>query len=67
MSEGNGDAKLVYFGARVTPNQTRSASDSSTGYASCGVATRAITGPTGRVVNDYAERMWPLAYGNRKR
>ncbi|MGA7283633.1 MAG: alkaline phosphatase family protein [Candidatus Cybelea sp.] len=68
MSEGNGDAKLVYFGARVTPNQHALAQRFGLFddfYASGEVSDAGHNWADGAFVNDYAERMWPPAYGNR--
>ena len=68
MSEGNGDPKLVYFGARVTPNQHALAQRFGlfdNFYASGEVSDAGHNWADGAFVNDYAERMWPPAYGNR--
>jgi DNA-binding beta-propeller fold protein YncE len=68
MSEGNGDPKLVYFGARVTPNQHALAQRFGlfdNFYASGEVSDPGHNWADGAFVNDYAERMWPPAYGDR--
>lgn len=68
MSEGNGDPKLVYFGARVTPNQHALAQRFGlfdNFFASGEVSDAGHNWADGAFVNDYAERMWPPAYGNR--
>jgi DNA-binding beta-propeller fold protein YncE len=68
MPEGNGDAKLVYFGARVTPNQHALAQRFGlfdNFYASGEVSDPGHNWADGAFANDYVERMWPPAYGGR--
>jgi DNA-binding beta-propeller fold protein YncE len=68
MPEGNGDAKLTWFGARVTPNQHALAArfglfDNM--YASGEVSESGHNWADGAFVNDYVERSWPVIYGDR--
>ena len=60
MSEGNGDAKLVYFGARVTPNQHALAQRFGlfdNFYASGEVSDAGHNWADGAFANDYVERI----------
>ncbi|MFY9630680.1 MAG: alkaline phosphatase family protein [Candidatus Cybelea sp.] len=68
MPEGNGDPKLVWFGARVTPNQH--ALSQRFGlfddfYASGEVSDAGHNWADGAFANDYVERTWPPVYGGR--
>lgn len=68
MREGNGDPKLTWFGAKVTPNEHALAArfglfDNT--YASGEVSESGHTWADAAFVNDYMERTWPASYGNR--
>jgi DNA-binding beta-propeller fold protein YncE len=68
MPEGNGDAKLVWFGARVTPNQHAIAQRFGlfdNFYASGEVSDPGHNWADGAFANDYVERTWPPVYGRR--
>lgn len=68
MPQGNGDPKLVYFGERVTPNQHALAARFGlfdNFYASGEVSDVGHNWADGAFANEYVERMWPPAYGNR--
>ncbi len=68
MPQGNGDPKLVYFGRRVTPNQHALAQRFGlfdNFYASGEVSDAGHNWADGAFANDYVERMWPPAYGDR--
>jgi Phosphoesterase family len=66
---GNGDAKLVVFGAQVTPNQHALAARFGLFddfYTSGEVSDSGHNWADGAFANDYVERNWPMIYGNRK-
>ncbi len=68
VKAGNGDAKLTWFGARVTPNQHALAArfglfDNM--YASGEVSESGHNWADAAFVNDYVERNWPVTYGDR--
>src|SRR6185312_12217188 len=68
MPQGNGDAKLTWFGAKVTPNEHALADrfglfDNT--YASGEVSESGHNWADGAFANDYVERTWPVNYGNR--
>jgi YVTN family beta-propeller protein len=68
LPPGNGDPKLVFFGARVTPNQHALAQRFGlfdNFYASGEVSDSGHNWADGAFANDYVERMWPPAYGGR--
>jgi DNA-binding beta-propeller fold protein YncE len=68
MPQGNGDPKLVYFGARVTPNQHALAERFGlfdNFYASGEVSDSGHNWADAAFANDYVERMWPSIYGGR--
>jgi hypothetical protein len=68
MPQGNGDPKLVFFGALVTPNQHALAQRFGlfdNFYASGEVSDPGHNWADGAFANDYVERMWPPAYGGR--
>jgi DNA-binding beta-propeller fold protein YncE len=69
MPDGNGDPNLVWFGQTVTPNQHALAErfglfDNT--YASGEVSDSGHKWANSSFANDYAERTWPPAYGNRR-
>jgi hypothetical protein len=65
---GNGDPKLAWFGAKVTPNAHALAArfglfDNT--YTSGEVSEAGHDWSDAAFVNDYVERNWPMTYGNR--
>ncbi len=68
MPQGNGDAKLAWFGAKVTPNQHALAAQYGlfdNTYASGEVSESGHFWADAAFANDYTERTWPAAYANR--
>jgi YVTN family beta-propeller protein len=68
LAQGNGDPKLVYFGRPVTPNQHAIAERFGlfdNFYSSGEVSDPGHNWADGAFANDYVERMWPPAYGDR--
>ncbi|HXO18098.1 MAG TPA: alkaline phosphatase family protein [Candidatus Dormibacteraeota bacterium] len=68
VPEGNGDAKLTWFGERVTPNQHALAARFGlfdNAYASGEVSESGHNWADAAFVNDYVERNWPPTYGDR--
>ncbi len=65
---GNGDPKLAWFGARVTPNQHALATRYGLfddAYASGEVSESGHNWADAAFVNDYIERTWPANYAKR--
>jgi YVTN family beta-propeller protein len=68
MPQGNGDAKLAWFGAKVTPNQHAIAAQYGVfdnTYASGEVSEAGHFWADMGFANDYVERTWPSVYANR--
>jgi YVTN family beta-propeller protein len=68
IPEGNGDPKLTWFGARVTPNEHALAKRFGlfdNAYASGEVSECGHNWADAAFANDYVERVWPVTYGNR--
>ncbi len=68
MPQGNGDPHLVFFGARVTPNQHALAQRFGlfdNFYTSGEVSDAGHNWADGAFANDYVERTWPPVYGGR--
>ncbi len=68
VAEGNGDPKLTWFGARVTPNEHALAARFGlfdNAYASGEVSESGHNWSDAAYCNDYVERVWPIIYGNR--
>jgi hypothetical protein len=68
MPQGNGDPKLAWFGAEVTPNQHALAAQYGLFddfFASGEVSEAGHYWADMAFVNDYTERTWPSVYGNR--
>ncbi|MBV9269779.1 MAG: hypothetical protein JO165_01705 [Candidatus Eremiobacteraeota bacterium] len=66
---GNGDAKLAWFGGRVTPNQhalSQRFGLFDNFYASGEVSDAGHNWADAAFANDYVERNWPPAYGRRR-
>jgi YVTN family beta-propeller protein len=65
----NGDAKLAWFGERVTPNQhaiARRFGIFDAAYADAQVSANGHNWSTAAFANDYLERFWPPEYGGRR-
>ena len=68
MPQGNGDAKLTWFGAKVTPNEHAMATRFGlfdNAYTSGEVSESGHNWADGAFANDYVERWWPVNYGDR--
>lgn len=68
MPQGNGDAKLTWFGAKVTPNEHALATRFGlfdNAYTSGEVSESGHNWADGAFANDYTERWWPVNYGDR--
>ncbi len=68
MAQGNGDAKLAWFGRRVTPNEHAIAARFGlfdNAYTSGEVSAVGHMWADAAFSNDYLERFWPLIYANR--
>jgi hypothetical protein len=68
MRAGNGDPKLTWFGAAVTPNEHALAARFGlfdNAYTSGEVSEPGHYWADAAFVNDYVERTWPLVYANR--
>jgi hypothetical protein len=69
VREGNGDPKLVWFGAAVTPNQHALAQRFGLfddAYASGEVSDSGHDWADAAFANDFVERFWPSTYGGRR-
>ncbi|HLJ84767.1 MAG TPA: alkaline phosphatase family protein [Candidatus Eremiobacteraceae bacterium] len=69
MSSGNGDPKLVWFGAKVTPNQHSLAKQFGLfddTYTSGEVSDPGHNWSDAAFANDFVERFWPPTYGGRR-
>jgi hypothetical protein len=70
MKQGNGDASLVLFGEKVTPNLHKLASEFvllDNFYVNSDVSADGHNWATAAIAPDYTERMWPNSYANRRR
>ncbi|HEX7904048.1 MAG TPA: bifunctional YncE family protein/alkaline phosphatase family protein [Chitinophagaceae bacterium] len=68
MPEGNGDASLVLFGERITPNQHKLAKEFvllDNFYVDGEVSADGHNWSTAANANDYLEKTWPTNYGGR--
>jgi DNA-binding beta-propeller fold protein YncE len=68
IPEGNGDPKLTWFGARVTPNEHALAERFGlfdNAYTSGEVSVPGHDWSDAGFVTDYVERTWPATYGDR--
>ena len=66
---GDGDIKLLLFGSQVTPNQHAIAKRFGLfdrAFASAQVSANGHNWTDAAFANDYLERFWPPAYGNRR-
>jgi phosphoesterase family protein len=69
VREGNGDPKLVWFGAAITPNQHALANRFGlfdNAYASGEVSDSGHDWADAAFANDFVERFWPPTYGGRR-
>jgi YVTN family beta-propeller protein len=69
MPEGNGDPKLTWFGAAVTPNQHALAKHFGlfdNAYTSGEVSDSGHNWSDSAFADDYVERLWPPTYGGRR-
>ncbi|HEX8806292.1 MAG TPA: bifunctional YncE family protein/alkaline phosphatase family protein, partial [Candidatus Aquilonibacter sp.] len=68
IASGNGDPKLCFFGARVTPNEHAIAQRFGlfdNAYTNGEVSDSGHNWSTSALANDYVERNWPQTYGGR--
>ncbi len=68
MPQGNGDAKLTWFGRKVTPNEHAIAARFGlfdNAYTSGEVSATGHMWADAGFANDYMERFWPLIYAHR--
>jgi len=66
---GDGDASLLMFGARITPNLhaiARRFGLFDRAFANAQVSADGHNWSDGAFANDYLERFWPVVYGNRR-
>ncbi|MFN2529145.1 MAG: hypothetical protein ABR584_10570 [Candidatus Baltobacteraceae bacterium] len=69
MPGGDGDEKLLMFGAQITPNQHSIAKRFGLfdrAFANAQVSADGHNWTDGAFANDYLERFWPVLYGNRR-
>ncbi len=69
IAGGNGDPKLVWFGAKVTPNQHRLTQQFGlfdNTYTSGEVSDAGHNWSDAAFANDFVERFWPPTYGGRR-
>lgn len=69
LRDGNGDPRLVWFGAAVTPNQhaiARRFGLFDNAYASGEVSDSGHDWADAAFANDFVERFWPSTYGGRR-
>ncbi len=70
MKEGNGDASLVLFGDRITPNLHKLAREFvlfDNFYVNSDVSADGHGWATAAIAPDYAQRMWPNSYAGRRK
>lgn len=69
VAGGNGDPKLVWFGAKITPNQhslTKQFGLFDNTYTSGEVSDAGHNWSDAAFANDFVERFWPPVYGGRR-
>jgi YVTN family beta-propeller protein len=69
MKEGNGDASLVLFGEKVTPNEHKIARQFvllDNFYVNGDVSADGHSWSTAAIGTDYIQKMWPNSYANRR-
>ncbi len=70
MKEGNGDASLVLFGERITPNQHKLAREFvllDNFYVNSDVSADGHNWSTAAIASDYVQKMWPNSYAGRRK
>jgi len=70
MKEGNGDASLVMFGEKVTPNLHKLAHEFvllDNFYVNSDVSADGHNWATAAIAPDYTQRMWPNSYAQRRK
>jgi YVTN family beta-propeller protein len=70
MKEGNGEASLVIFGEKVTPNLHKLARDFvllDNFYVNSDVSADGHNWATAAIAPDYTQRMWPNSYAGRRK
>jgi YVTN family beta-propeller protein len=70
MKEGNGDASLVLFGERITPNQHKLAREFvlfDNFYVNSDVSADGHSWSTAAIAADYVQKMWPNSYAGRRK
>lgn len=70
IKEGNGDASLVLFGEKVTPNQHKIARQFTlldNFYENSDVSADGHNWATAAIAPDYTQRMWPNSYASRRK
>jgi YVTN family beta-propeller protein len=70
MKQGNGDASLVLFGERITPNHHKLASEFvllDNFYVNSDVSADGHSWSTAAIASDYVEKMWPNSYAGRRK
>jgi YVTN family beta-propeller protein len=70
MKEGNGDASLVLFGERITPNQHKLAREFvlfDNFYVNSDVSADGHNWSTAAIAPDYVQKMWPNSYAGRRK
>jgi DNA-binding beta-propeller fold protein YncE len=70
MKQGNGDASLTLFGAAVTPNLHKMASEFvllDNFYENADVSADGHNWATAAIAPDYTQRLWPSQYGSRRK
>jgi YVTN family beta-propeller protein len=70
MKEGNGDASLVLFGEKVTPNLHKLAREFvllDNFYVNSDVSADGHNWSTAAIAPDYVQKMWPNKYANRRK
>ena len=70
MKEGNGDASLVLFGERFTPNQHKLAREFvllDNFYVSADVSADGHNWSTAAIASDYVQKFWPNSYAGRRK
>jgi len=69
MKEGNGDASLIMFGEKVTPNLHKLAHEFvllDNFYVNSDVSADGHNWATAAIAPDYTQRMWPNSYAKRR-
>jgi len=70
IKEGNGDASLVLFGEKVTPNLHKLAREFvllDNFYVNADVSADGHNWSTAAIAPDYVQKMWPNKYANRRK